>query len=110
MALAESVGSFAAHIRGWAYDGTTVNPMPGINFFAWEMADAAYGATIGCSPDLDRDGRDEIVVGAGPDPEVASMIDIFRYEDSDCTRWFGVSPFPGSTHGATVAAGRLEPP
>ncbi len=99
---------FSAHVRGWDYDGTSVVPMPGVNFIAWEMAAAAYGATVGCSPDLDRDGRDEIVVGAGPDPDGASMIDIFRYDDSTCSRWFGVAPFPGLTHGATVAAGWLE--
>jgi hypothetical protein len=102
-------GLFGSHIRGWDFDGTATNPMPGVSFFAWDTATATHGASICCSPDFDRDGRDEIVAGTGPDPDGASRIEVFRYDGEESVRWFGLTPFPGMTHGATVAAGWVEP-
>jgi len=100
-------GLFGAHIRGWDHDGTTMSPMPEVSFFAWDTTVATHGATIHGGPDLDRDGRDEIIVGTGPDPDGASLIQVFRFDGVETGRWFGLSPFSDMTHGTTVAAGWL---
>ena len=62
-------GYFGAHIRGWNVDGGTATEIPGINLFAWQPSETLFGATVASGTDLDNDGRDEIVVGNGPDPE-----------------------------------------
>jgi len=102
-------GLFGAHIRGWDHDGTTTSPMPGVSFFAWDTTMATHGATIHGGPDLDRDGRDEIIVGTGPDPDGASLVQIFRFDGVGTGRWFGLSPFEGMTHGVNVTVGWLGP-
>jgi len=100
-------GIFGAHVRGWDIDGTTVSPMPEVNFIAWDMSEASHGATVGSSPDLNGDGRDEILIGSGPDPDGASMVAVYRHDGSGLVHWFDVVPYEGLGYGATVAAGRL---
>ncbi len=99
---------FGAHIRGWKFDGAAVSPMAEVNFLPWGMETAAYGATIYGGPDLNRDGREELFIGAGPDPDAASLISVYRYDGSELIRWFGLGPFGGLTYGANVAAGWME--
>ncbi len=99
---------FGAHVRGWAWDGSTVAPLPGVNFFAYDGA--AYGARVACT-DLDGDGVDEILTMPGPDPGQGphlrawnadgpslSLMDLF---DADAYGGLGL------THGGAVAGGRL---
>ncbi len=61
---------FGAHIRGWRWDGQETTAMPNFSFFAWDPAEARYGARVGKAADLDFDGRDEFLVTAGPDPDM----------------------------------------
>jgi hypothetical protein len=101
-------GLFAAHIRGWNYDGATLSQLNGFSFFAWPSSEIRYGARVFAGADLDQNSRDELVVGPGPDPAAESPLRVFRYDGSQVTGWLSLRAFPGGwTHGASVAAGRF---
>jgi hypothetical protein len=69
--------AFASHIRGWSVEGGAVVPIPGCSFFAWSPVLPRFGAQVTSGYDLDDDGSQEIIVGAGPDPSVGSLIRVF---------------------------------
>ena len=98
---------FGAHVRGWNYDGSALTELAGLNFFAWTPSETRYGANVFAGADLDGDGRDELVVGAGPDPAVATRVKVYRYDGAQVTQRFSLEAFPGLTHGVNVAAGRF---
>ena len=99
---------FASHIGGWNFDGMAVSPLPGYSFFAWPSSDVRYGGRVFAGADLDRDGTDELVVGAGPDPSVGSPVKVFRYEGFGLIELFSLQAFPSTwTHGVNVAAGQF---
>jgi hypothetical protein len=100
-------GVFGTHIRGWNFDGQTLTELPGFNFFAWAHTYAAFGAEVCAGADLDGDGRDELVVGCGPDPDVSTPVKVYLYDGNQVTQWFSLEAFEGMTHGTTVAAGRF---
>jgi len=54
---------FGPHVRGWHADGAQTVPATGVSFFAYNTL--KYGVNVTCG-DLDGDGVDEIVTGAGP--------------------------------------------
>ena len=55
---------FGAHVRGWNYDGTSVGPLGGVNFFAYQGS--RFGVFV-AALDLDDDGYDELLTVPGPD-------------------------------------------
>jgi len=98
---------FGAHVRGWNYDGGTVEAMTGINFFAWPSVESLYGATVSANADIDGDGRSEIVVGQGPDAAAGSTIKVYGYDGSQSSLLFDLDAYgdSGLTHGVGAAAG-----
>jgi hypothetical protein len=96
-----------AHVRGWNYDGTALVPIDAIDFIAWPLEEAGYGANICALADLGDDGRAEIVVGQGPDPTASTLVNVYRFDNGELVEWFDLEAFDGLTHGATVAAGRF---
>ena len=96
---------FGAHVRGWNFDGAALAPITGISFFAWVPNESRFGATVFAGADLDDDDRDEIVVGPGPDPSMATPVKVYRYDGMQVIQWISLEAFPGLTHGANVAAG-----
>ena len=96
------------YIRGWNFDGVSISRLPGFRFYAWDPSEARYGARLFAGADLDADGKDELVVGAGPDPSVSSPVKVYRYDGIGVSLWFSLQAFPPSwTHGVSVAAGRF---
>lgn len=101
-------GLFSANVQGWDYDNASITAVPGCNFFAWPSTEARFGARVYGGADLDGDGRNELVVGAGPDPSVGSPVKVFKYNGAAVTEWFSLQAFASSyTHGTNVAAGRF---
>jgi hypothetical protein len=99
-------GAFSAHIRGWNYDGSSITPLPGCNFFAYESAEARYGARVYARADLNADDRGEIMVGTGSDPDAEPLMRSFYYDGAGVTPWFSLSAYPASwTHGVNPAGG-----
>jgi len=96
---------FGAHVRGWGYDGTSTAPMPGFSFFAWSPDDVRFGARVFSGVDLDGDGRDDLLVSGGPDPDLGSPVNVYQYDGAQVAEWFSLEAFPGMTHGTNVAAG-----
>ena len=54
---------FGPHVRGWNVDGGTASPMNGVSYFAYGTP--KWGVNVAAG-DIDGDGFDEIVTGAGP--------------------------------------------
>jgi len=98
---------FGAHVRGWNYDGAALSTMSGVNFFAWQPGKARYGAKVSADTDLNDDGRSEMVVGFGPDPEVGTEVKVFLYDGTQVTEWFSLDAFEDMGLGTNVAAGRF---
>jgi len=100
--------AFGSHIRGWNFDGSALEELPGLNFFAWPAEEVRYGAKVWASTDLDSDGSCEIIVGGGPDPGTGSTVRVFDYDNAQVTLDFSLEAFPPVyTHGVNVAAGRF---
>ena len=101
-------GYFSAHIRGWRYDGSSTTPLSGGSFFAWPSQQARFGATVFAGGDLDEDGRDELIIGAGPGSDMTPRVRVFRYTGGSVTPWFSLTAYPGDWHyGVNVAGGKL---
>ncbi len=99
---------FAAHIRGWNFDGTALTELAGINFFAWPAEERLYGARVNATTDLDGDGRADLVVAAGPDPAAGTPVRVYGFDGGAPVLLFTLDAFDsGVTHGASVAAGRF---
>jgi len=99
---------FGAHVRGWNVDSGSVSPLPGFSFFAWSPDTVSHGAGVYAGTDLDGDGRDDLVVGNGPDPAMLNVpVKVYRYLDQQAAEWISLEVYPELTHGVRVAAGRF---
>jgi len=100
---------FGSHVRGWNVDGGAVSPIANISFFAWSPDDLRYGANVFSGTDLNGNGRDEIVVGQGPDPNAGSEIKVYLYDGTQVIEWVSLKAYGDDslTHGANVAAGHF---
>ncbi len=99
---------FGSHVRGWDVDGGEPVAMPNVNFFAWPVGDAAYGARVCSGVDLDGNGRDELLVGGGPDPAMGSQVRVYDSTTHSIELDFTLDAFPPVyTHGVNMAAGRF---
>jgi len=103
---------FGAQVRGWDFDGGQVSPMPDIDYFVWAPYESLHGVQVFSGTDLDGDGRDELLVGHGPDPAAGTEVRVYRYHGSPVygeDHWITLEAFGDwpLTHGTTVAAGQF---
>ena len=98
---------FGSHVRGWNVDGGTATAMSDLSFFAWPAEQLRYGANVFSGADLNGNGRDEIVVGQGPDPAAGNWVKVYMYDGSQVIEWVSLEAFDGLTEGANVAAGHF---
>jgi hypothetical protein len=99
---------FGPHVRSWNYNGQTVTPVQNGGFFAYATKKWGVGVSSG---DLDRDGLDEILTGAGPGPVFGPHVrawDFFAGGGISAVK--GVSFFAYGTrkYGVTVAGGDFD--
>ncbi len=97
---------FGPHVRGWNVDGGTATAIANLSFFAWP-SEIRYGANVFAGADLNGNGRDEIVVGQGPDPEAGTQVKVFLYDGVQVSEWLSLDAFETMSHGTNVAAGRF---
>ncbi len=98
---------FGPHVRAFDVSGSLVQSLPGINFFAYGTL--KYGVNVACG-DLDGDGVDEIVTGAGPGAVFGPHVRAFSYNGAGVSAVPGVSYFAYGTlkYGVNVACGDLD--
>jgi len=81
---------FGPHVRGWAYDDGETSAMPGVSYLAFGTP--RWGVNVACG-DVDGDGIDEIITGAGPNPSFAAHVRAWRYDGSTVARMAQVDYF-----------------
>ncbi len=81
---------FGAHVRGWNCDGGPATAISNLSFFAWSAADLRYGANVFSGADLNGNGRDEIVVGQGPDPNAGTWVKVYMFDGSQEIEWLSL--------------------
>ena len=98
---------FGPHVRGWNYDGTAIAASSKVNFFAYSTLKYGVNASGG---DVDRDGFEEIVTGAGPGQVFGPHTRGFNVDNGTTTAMAKISFFAYATgqYGASVAGGDLD--
>ncbi len=81
---------FGPHVRGWDHDGGTTVPIPGVSYFAYGTL--KFGVNVACG-DIDGDGFDEIVTGAGPGAIFGAHLRAWNYDGSAITPVAAVNLF-----------------
>ena len=99
---------YGPHVRGWNYDGTALEPMPGVNYFAYGTL--KFGVKVACG-DIDGDGYDEIVTGPGPGRWFAPHVRGWNWDGSGTVEPVEEVNFLAYAHGwrgANVACADLD--
>ena len=99
---------FGPHVRGWDYDGTgTVAAIPGVSYFAYGTPKWGVNVTAG---DIDGDGYDEIVTGAGPGAVYGPHVRGWNVDGGAATSMPGCSFLAYGTHkyGVNVSCGDVD--
>jgi len=95
---------YGPHVRGWSLDGS---PIAGLSFLAYGTP--RFGVNVAAA-DLDGDGVDEIISGAGPGAVYGPHVRGWSYSGSGCLQVPGVSFFAYGTHkwGVNVTGGDVD--
>lgn len=99
--------AFPARIRGWNYDGGAISPIFVFVFNGWPGSEHVFGARIHSGTDFDGDGRDDVVIGPGPDPAAGPVLTVVSYGQTGARALYSVTAFPDTySHGLNVAVGK----
>jgi len=98
---------FGPHVRGWHFQGGAMAPLPGASFFAYGTLRWGVNVTAG---DLDGDGREEIVTGAGPGDVFGPHVRAWRYQGGEVRPIQQVSfmAYGTNRYGVNVACGDID--
>ncbi len=99
---------FGPHVRGWNWDGAgTPTPMAGISYFAYGTP--KWGVNV-CCGDIDGDGYDEIITGAGPGAVYGPHVRGWNVDGGAAASMPGVSFLAYGTNqfGVNVACGDVD--
>jgi len=100
---------FGPHVRGWSWDGSsTPQPIPGISFIAYGTP--KWGVNV-AGGDVNGDGIDEIIAGAGPGAVYGPHVRGWRVEEGDIlVQAAGLSFLAYGTpkYGVNVACGDID--
>ncbi len=98
---------FGPHVRGWKMVDDTVTSMPQVNFFAYGTL--KYGVNVACG-DVDGDGSDEIITGAGPGAVFGPHVRGWNYDGSAVSAIGAISYFAYGTpkYGVNVTLGDID--
>ncbi len=98
---------YGPHVRGWNHDGVAVSAIPAVSYFAYGTP--KYGVNVACG-DIDGDGIDEIVTGAGPGAVYGPHVRGWNYDGAAVAPMPGVSFFAYGTlkYGVNITCGDLD--
>jgi hypothetical protein len=99
---------FGPHIRAFEFDGSqSFVPLEGVSYFAYGTM--KYGANVACG-DIDGDGIDEIVTGAGPGDVFGPHVRAFNFDGGTLEPIAAVSFMAYGTlqYGVNVACGDID--
>jgi len=99
---------FGPHVRGWDYDGGAgVTPLAGVSYFAYGTP--KWGVNV-CCGDIDGDGYDEIVTGAGPGSVYGPHVRGWNVDNGMAAAVSGVSFLAYGTNqfGVNVSCGDVD--
>ena len=99
---------FGPHIRAWDFDGSSkFVAIPGVSFMAYGTW--KYGANVACG-DIDGDGMDEIITGAGPGDVFGPHVRGWNYDGTMLEPITGINflAYGTNKYGVNVACGDID--
>ncbi|MFN7973918.1 MAG: putative Ig domain-containing protein [Acidobacteriota bacterium] len=95
---------FPSDFRGFNYDGASISQLANYQVTAYTTV---YGGRVGFG-DLDTDGDQDLITGAGRDPAATSVVKAYSYSITGLSQLPGqFTAFSGASYGCNVASGAL---